>query len=161
MRRARRDPAPRPRRTDRRRAAPAGSWGLRRPALDRPVAVRPVLERAVVQAHREADGARGEEHGGRLLADVAVADDRVAGLHSCVAEQLGEFGRRLEDVAVVYDLSERDAPGPGDMAVAACIPGTAFHDAVIETRGAGVHEIVSGGLRVGPNPPTAPHHRPN
>src|SRR5512143_1808861 len=123
MRRARRDPAPRPRRTDRRRAAPAGSWGLRRLGLDRPVAVRPVLERAVVQAHREADGSCGEQHGGRLLADVAVADDRVARLHPGVAEQFGEFGRRLEDVAVVYDLTERDAPGAGDMAVPSSIPG--------------------------------------
>src|ERR1043166_9110297 len=69
---------------------------------------RPVLERAVVEEHRMSEEARREEHRGRLLSDVAVADDGVARLDARARKERLELGVRLEAVVVVGDLVVRD-----------------------------------------------------
>ena len=54
---------------------------------------RPVLERTVVQEGFVAEGPRGEDNGGCLLADVAVGDDGVARFDPRLREEGIELGR--------------------------------------------------------------------
>ena len=61
---------------------------VRRSFLDRSAIVEhPVLKRTVVEHDRIPEQARGKDDGGRLLADVAVGDDRVALLDAGCLEQ--------------------------------------------------------------------------
>src|SRR5438270_3757142 len=102
-------------RTDRNKAAdsfrPRGLHGI----FGMP---RPVLERPVVEEHRMSEEARGEEHRGRLLPDVAVADDGVARLDACLVEERLQSGVRLQRVVVVGDLIVRNVLRALDVAAA-------------------------------------------
>src|SRR5215471_11495429 len=71
------------------------------------VPVVPVLEGPVVQQDVVAERARRKQHRGRLLADVAVADDRVAGFDAGLVEDRVDLGGRLELTVVDRELVER------------------------------------------------------
>src|SRR3954470_11196316 len=102
---------------------PAGRWGGPTPGTSHrtappagPTAAPPFLVRAIEQQHRVAERARREEHGGRLLADVAVRDDRVPRPDAGVREELRELVVALQPELVVGDLGEGDVVRAGDVA---------------------------------------------
>ena len=59
--------------------------------------------------------ARSEEHRGRLLPDVAVADHDVAWLDACIAEDALQFGAAAHLQAIVRELREGNAERSGNV----------------------------------------------
>ena len=79
-----------------------------------------------------AEQPRGEQHRRGLLADMAVADDRVARRDAGRVEPRLEFGGRAQPQRVVGEFGERDAARSGDMAGAVGLPvrAAAYYDGV-------------------------------
>src|SRR5262245_39440491 len=75
----------------------------------------PVLERAVIQEHRMTEQPRGKDHRGRLLADMAIRDDRIAVLDTRLLEQRFD-ARPIDPQLVVGHLRERDVHCARNMA---------------------------------------------
>src|SRR5207253_9407965 len=82
-----------------------------------------------------------EKHRCGLLADVAIANDRVAGLNTGFREQLPELVRRLEQEVVERNLREGNALRARDVA-GALLPavGAAALNTVVERRIASIDD---------------------
>src|ERR1019366_8589407 len=90
---------------------------LRRALLDGQLALSaPLVPRAVVKARLVAEALGREVHDGGLLADVAVADDGVAGLDAGRLEKLRRLGRALHPVVLGDEGVEGQAARAGDVA---------------------------------------------
>jgi len=103
--------------------------------LNRQIARRPVLERSVIQQDLVSERSRSEQHSGRLLSDVAVADHGITRLHASPGEECLELGGRLQQQVIAGDLCIRNAFGTGS------VSGLVLHAMHAATR---LHSVVEG-----------------
>src|SRR6187549_520298 len=92
---------------------------------------------------------RGEEHRRRLLPDVAVSDDRIAGLHARLLEERDQLLGRLEVRAILVDFGVRNALRAWNVAKLPAVTAAATpRNAVIEHGIARIDDRNAGRCRV-------------